>query len=150
VTGHIGKHPYGPGTGDGWLSLLWHPLEWRRDRDEERWQQVRDQRLAWKVQDIMYGLGLVQNDFSIGGGRAVHHPEVVSVSAGPPVTLDIRILPGQTPDDFGTDKCLKAFAYHLGVAKVQVDRLRTPLIRLKLGDSLPRASSTGEAVTTSR
>jgi hypothetical protein len=134
VTGHIGKHPHGSGNGDGWLSRLWHPLEWRRNRDEERWQQDLDQRLAWKVQDIMYGLGLIQYDFSIGGSRSVHYPEVASVSAGPPVTLNIRILLGQTPDDFDTAKCRKTFAYHLSVAKVEVERLRAPLIRLKLGD----------------
>jgi hypothetical protein len=113
-----------------WLSRLRHPLQWRRSRDLEQSQQTIDQQLAWRVQDIIAGLGLIHSDFSIGGGRIVHHPEVVSVAAGPPVGLDIRILPGQTPDDFAAHA--PAIAYDLGVAEVRVVPLGPYLIRLEL------------------
>lgn len=104
-------------------------------------RQEHDQILAWRVQDIIAGLGLTHTDFSIGGGWMVHVPEVVSVVAGPPVGLDIRTLPGQTPDDFAAHA--PAIAYNLGMAGVQVVPLGPSLIRLNL---LPGTScEVGEA-----
>jgi hypothetical protein len=109
---------------------LRHLLTWRRARQLKRARQEHDQRLAWRVTDIMVGCGLVQTDYSIGGGRMLHLPQVVSVVAGPPVGLDIRILPGQTPDDFVAHA--RVIAYNLGVAEVRVVPLGPSLIRLEL------------------
>jgi hypothetical protein len=95
-----------------------HPLSRREARRRERIRQAGDQALAWRVQDVLVGCGLTRMDFSIGGGRTLHAPEVVSVSAGPPVRLTIRTLPGQTPDDFA--RHAPAIAYNLGVAQVRV------------------------------
>jgi hypothetical protein len=111
-------------------SLLRHPLARRRARQLERARQTRDQVLAWRVQDIIAGRGLSQTAFSIGGGRTIRVPQVVSVIAGPPVGLNIRTLPGQTPDDFATHA--PAIAYNLGVAEVRVVPLGPSLIRLEL------------------
>lgn len=111
-------------------SLLRHPLAWRRARRDERIQWVSDQRLAWHVQDVLVGCGLVQDDYSVGGGRVFHIPQVISVRNGPPVTLDVRMLPGQTPEDFVAHA--SAMAYDLGVAEVRVVPLEAPLIRLEL------------------
>lgn len=130
------KHPHGRGRGKasavsaGWLSRLRHPLAWRRSRDLERLQHVRDELLAWRVQDVFAGLGLTHADYSIGGGRSLHIPEVVAVAAGPPAKLDIRILPGQTPDDFAAHAV--AIAYNLGVARVRIVPLGPSRIRLEL------------------
>jgi len=110
--------------------LLRHPLAWRRARRHQRTNQVNNQRLAWRVQDVLVGCGLSQADYSIGGGRGFHIPQVISVSNSPPVTLDIRMLPGQTPKDFITHA--PAIAYDLGVAEVRVTLLEVPLIRLEL------------------
>jgi len=102
-------------------------------RQPNRTPQEHNQTLAWRVQDIIAGLGLTQTDFSIAGGRSVHIPEVVSVAAGPPVGLHIRTLPGQTPDDFTAHA--PAIAYNLGdlgVAQVRVVPLGPSLIRLDL------------------
>jgi hypothetical protein len=113
-----------------WLSRLRHPLEWRHNRDLERRQQVGYERLAWRVEEIIAGLGLTQDDFSIASGRVYHVPQVVSVDPGPPVGLDIRILPGQSPDDFSAHAA--AIAYDLGMAKVRVVPLGPSAIRLEL------------------
>jgi hypothetical protein len=117
-------------------SLLRRPLARRRARQLERIRQARDQardqKLAWRVQDILAGHGLTQTAFSIGGGRTIYVPQVVSVIAGPPVGLDICPLPGQTPDDFA--KHAPALAYNLGVAEVRVVPLGPSLIRLELLD----------------
>jgi hypothetical protein len=45
------------------------------------------------------------------------------------VSLDIRLLPGQTPEDVAH---AWAMAYDLGVTKVRVIPLESPLIRLQL------------------
>ena len=126
------KHRHGHGSGGAGLRLSWlrHPLEWRHSRDLERRQQDRDEHLARRVQDIIAGLGLTQMDFSIGGGRVVHIPKVVSMAAGPPVGLDIKILPGQSPEDFSAHE--RTIAYDLGVAEVRVVPLGPDRIRLEL------------------
>ena len=101
----------------------------RHNRVLERMRQEGEQRLAGRVQGIIVGLGLTQADFSLGGGRSLRIPEVISVTARP-VGLDIRMLPGQIPDDFAAHA--KRFAYGLGAAEVRVIPLRPPLIRLIL------------------
>ncbi|MDQ3153875.1 MAG: hypothetical protein M3R63_19910 [Actinomycetota bacterium] len=116
-------------------SLLLHPLARRRARQIERTRKVGDQRLAWRVQDILAGLGLTQSDYSIGGGRTVHIPTVVAVTAGPPVGLEIRILPGQMPDHFA--RHASVIAYNLGMAEVRVVPLGPFLIRLELVQHRP-------------
>jgi Domain of unknown function (DUF1918) len=130
------KHRRTPGSdavavGDApLLSRLRHPLEWRHDRDVARRQQAAYEQLASRVEDIIAGLGLVHDDFSIAGSRTFHVPEVVSVTPGPPVGLDIRMLPGQSPDDFSAHA--PAIAYDLGMAEVRIVPLEPSLIRLEL------------------
>jgi hypothetical protein len=68
--------------------------------------------------------------FSIGGGRIVHTPQVVEMTAGPPLQVFIRILPGQSPSDFAAHA--PAIAYNLGVAEVEVVPVDPSLIRLDL------------------
>jgi hypothetical protein len=92
--------------------------------------QEHDQALAWRVQDIIAGLGLTQAGSSVGGGRTTHIPQVISVADGPPVGLTIRMLPGQMPEDFAAHA--RAFAYNLGVAHVRVVPLGPSRIRLDL------------------
>jgi hypothetical protein len=103
-----------------------YPLTRRRVRQRTQ----HDQQLAWRVQDILVGCGLSQAEYSIGGGRVLHSPHVVSVVPGPPVGLNIRMLPGQIPDDFAAHA--QKIAYHLGVAKVRVITLGPFLIQLEL------------------
>ncbi|MGH3853851.1 MAG: DUF1918 domain-containing protein [Pseudonocardiaceae bacterium] len=120
-----------------WLSRLRHPLARGHNRDLERRQQVGYEPLAGRVEEIIAGLGLTQSDVSIAAGRVFHTPQVVSVDPGPPVGLDIRILPGQSPDDFSAHAA--AIAYDLGMAEVRVVPLGPSVIRLELlpHDRLP-------------
>lgn len=111
-------------------SLLRRLLGRRSARRLERAHQEHDQRLAERLQEIIAGRGLIQADYSIGGGRCVHAPQVISVATGPPMRLDIEILPGQTPDDFAAHA--SAIAYNLGVGEVRVIPLTPFVIGLEL------------------
>ncbi len=111
-------------------SLLARLLARRRVRRLERLHWEHDQRFAWFVQDVLAGCGLTQQDYSIGGGRSVHVPHVIAVNPGPPVSLDVRILPGQLPEDFAAHA--EAIAYDLEVSDVRVIPLGPSLIRLEL------------------
>jgi len=105
---------------------------WARRRAQELQlrRQAAYQRLAWHVQDILVGCGLFQADFSIGGGRVFHIPQVVSVVSGPLVKQNVRMLPGQIADDFAEHA--QRIAYNLDVAEVRVIPLGPYLIRLEL------------------
>ncbi len=124
-----------------WHPRLRHPLERGHSRDLGRRQQVGYEHLARRVEEIIAGLELTHSDFSIAAGRVFHVPQVVSVDPGPPVGLDIRMLPGQTPDDFSAHA--GAIAYDLGLAEVRVVPLGPSVIRLELlpHDWLPRPAS---------
>jgi hypothetical protein len=124
------RHARSAGGENPWLSRLRHPLEWRHNRDLERRRQAGYERLAGRVEEIIAGLGLVQSDFSIASGHIFHIPQVVSVDPGPPVGLDIRILPGQSPDDFSAHA--ETIAYDLGMAEVRVVPVGPSAIRLEL------------------
>ena len=102
----------------------------RRAQRIERMRQARDRMLAKRMHDIMAGCGLSQADYSIGGGRVVRVPEVVSVVAGSPMALNLRILPGQTPSDFAAHA--SAIAYGLDMAEVRVVPLAPSMIQLEL------------------
>jgi hypothetical protein len=135
------RHTRSAGTEPPWLSKLRHPLEWRHNRDLERRRQTGYERLARRVEEIIVGLGLTQSDYSIASGRVFHIPQVVSVDPGPPVGLDIHILPGQSPDDFSAHAT--TIAYDLGMADVRVVPVGPSVIRLELlpHDRLPGPTS---------
>lgn len=76
---------------------------------------------TWRVGNLFVGSGLSQAHYSIGGGRFVH----IRTGLGghrPYVGLGIRMLPGQTPDDFTAQAT--AIAYNLGVARGPSDPAR--------------------------
>jgi hypothetical protein len=110
-----------------WLRrLLGRP----RARRLELMRQVAYARRVQYVRKIIAERGLAQHDYSIAGGRSVHIPQVVAMNPGPPETVDIRMLVGQTPDEFA--KQAPAIAYNLGVAEVRVIPIGPHLIRLEL------------------
>ena len=113
-----------------WRSKLRHPLEWHHHRDRERREQVAHERLAQRVEEILAGCGLGQEDDSIAAGRIYHFPQVTSVAAGPPMSVDIRMLEGQSPDDFSAHAA--TIAHDLGMAEVRVIPLDPSAIRLQL------------------
>lgn len=137
------------------LYWLLHPLEWRHRRERQRERQARDEYLAWRVEHILAGLNLTHTDFTVGAGRMVHVPEAVAVTAGPPVGVEIRMLPGQTPDDFAAHA--PAIAYNLGVARIRIVplgpcRIRLELLPLdtRLGASAHRTAPSGPRTAVSR
>ena len=111
-------------------SLLGHLLGRHRARQLQSTHQPHSQQLARRVEQVLIGCGLTQADYSIGGGRVFHFPQVVSVVMGAPIRVNIRILPGQMPDDFAAHT--RAIAYNLGVADVRVVPQGPFLIRLEL------------------
>jgi hypothetical protein len=123
------------------FSLIMHlptVLRYLLARHRARWRERMrrpSQQLAREVQDILIGCGLTRAAFSVGGGRSLHVPEVVSMAAGPPVSLDIRILPGQMPDHYA--KHAQTIAYNLDMAEVRVVPLGPYLIRLELLPKTP-------------
>jgi hypothetical protein len=108
-------------------SLL-RPLARHRALQLVRAHQRNKQELAWRVQDVLAGCGLVQTDYSIASGRVVHIPEVVSVVTGPVARVKLRLVVGQMPKDFTAQA--QALAYHLGADEVDIVPLAPPFIRL--------------------
>jgi hypothetical protein len=98
-------------------SLLRHPVSVAPPRQLERTRQEHDQPLAWRLQDILSGCGLTQAHFSVAVSHVFHVPQVVSVVVGPPVGLDIHILPGQTPDSPTTIRNEQPLGDHLGTTR---------------------------------
>lgn len=111
-------------------SRLWHPLEWHHKRELEQGRHLSHERLAWRVEEIFAGCGLGQEDYSVAAGRVYHFPQVVSVATGPPASVDVRMLPGQSPDDFSAHA--ETIAYDLGMGEVRVTPLGPARIRLEL------------------
>ncbi len=125
-----------------WLSRLRHPLERRHTGDLEPRHQAAYERLAERVEEIIAGLGLIEDDFSISAGRIYHFPRVIAVHPGPPLAVDIHILPGQSPENYSAHAT--AIAYDLGMAEVHVVPLGPAEIRLELLPHDPHAGqSTG-------
>ncbi len=113
-----------------------YPPTRRHARESERMHQEGTQRLVERVHDVISGLGLTQTHYSIGGGRTVRSPEVISVTERP-MSFDIRMLAGQIPDDFVAQS--KRIAYNLGVAEVRVVPIGHSLIRLILMPEISRS-----------
>ncbi|MGH3782033.1 MAG: DUF1918 domain-containing protein [Pseudonocardiaceae bacterium] len=113
-----------------WRSRLRHPLEWHHKRDLERGRHIAHERLAMRVEEILIGCGLVHEDYSIAAGRVFPFPRVVSVTDGPPLSVDVHMLPGQSPDDFSAHAA--KIAYDLGMAEVRTIPLGPSRIRLEL------------------
>lgn len=78
----------------------WTPLGWlRRRREAQRlawWTTV----LGWRWSDTADGANLVNRTVTAGGLPHTSTPTVRSVDPGPPVTLVVRMLPGQVIADF--------------------------------------------------
>jgi S-DNA-T family DNA segregation ATPase FtsK/SpoIIIE len=78
----------------------WTPLGWLRRREEARrlawWRTV----LGWQWSDTMEGAGLGHHTLTAAGIPHTSTAQVHSVDPGPPVTLIVRMLPGQVVGDF--------------------------------------------------
>jgi hypothetical protein len=121
------------------LPSRFRPLARRRALRSEQHQLRRDQNLAWRAQEVFAGLGLVTGQTSIAAGQTVSIPHVIRVNAGPPVSLVVRILPGQVVGDFAEQS--SRIAANLGVARVRVVSLGPLLLRFELLENDPLRES---------
>lgn len=121
------------------LPSRFRPLARRRVLRSEQHQLRRDQNLAWRAQEVFAGLGLVTGQASIAAGQTVSIPHVIQVDAGPPVSLVVRILPGQVVADFAEQS--SRVAANLGVARVRVVSLGPLLLRVELLENDPLRES---------
>jgi hypothetical protein len=99
-------------------------------RRREQIHRENEQRYIKHVEEILGACGLVEVGDSVAGGRTFYFPEVVSIDPGPPETFVIRMLPGQTPDDFAAHGT--AIGYDLGGSDIRVTDLGVPLISLEV------------------
>jgi hypothetical protein len=121
------------------LPSRFRPRARRRALRREQWAWERDQRLAWHGQEVFAGLGLVTGQSSIAVGQTVSIPHVIQVHHGPPVSLIVRILPGQVAEDFAERS--GRIAQNMGVARVRVVSLGPAMIRLELLETDPLAQT---------
>jgi hypothetical protein len=106
------------------------PVPWWRRRRQEREQAEATRYLGWQWQDTALGAGLVRRTESAAGIPHVSMPELVRVDVGPPVTLVVRMLPGQLIDDYR--KQAHRIAEGMGVAMVRVSPGHIGWVRLGL------------------
>jgi DNA segregation ATPase FtsK/SpoIIIE-like protein len=112
------------------LPSRFRPLARRRVLRAEQFQWERDQRLAWRAQEIFAGVGLISAQSTIAAGHAILIPHVVQVRHGSPTSLIVRTLPGQLPEDYTLHA--DRIARSLGVARIRIIGIGPSLIRVDL------------------
>jgi DNA segregation ATPase FtsK/SpoIIIE, S-DNA-T family len=109
---------------------------WVADRREVRAQQYMQQRLAVRMTDVLMGTALARRDVTGGGGPVVLSPQVAAVMIGPPLCMNLRLLPGQTAADveLESDRLAEAF----GARRVRIIPRAPGWVRVELhrGDPL--------------
>lgn len=119
---------------DPWWTPRW--LRRRREADElARWATE----VMWQWCDTMKGTHLSHPSRTAGGIHHIVAPQVRSVEPGPPVTLLVRMLPGQVVEDFEADS--HRIAEGMGVPAVRIVPLDAGLLQVLLlvGESLSPA-----------
>ena len=95
----------------------WTPRWLRRRREEDvlsRWATE----VMWQWSDTMEGTHLSHPSRTAGGIHHIVAPQVRSVDPGPPVTLLVRMLPGQLAEDFEAES--HRIAEGMGVPAVRI------------------------------
>ncbi|MFC5996743.1 FtsK/SpoIIIE domain-containing protein [Pseudonocardia hispaniensis] len=87
-------------------------------------------RLGWCWEDTVTGAGLVHHSKTAAGIPHTSAPRVQWVEGGPPLTLVVRMLPGQVADDFRAQA--HRLAEGMGVAMVRVSTDRHGWLRVAL------------------
>jgi S-DNA-T family DNA segregation ATPase FtsK/SpoIIIE len=93
-------------------------VSWWRRRREERAQAEFATVLGWQWTDTVDGANLVHRTSTGAGIPHTSAPRVMSVDIGPPLTLHVRMLPGQVVDDFRAQA--HRLAEGMGVAMVRM------------------------------
>ena len=106
------------------------PLGWWRRRRKARELDWLAQEYGWRWAETVDGAGLVHRTASSAGYPHTAVPQVHWVEEGPPVTLVVRMLPGQVVDDYRAQA--HRLAGGMGVAMVRVSSARYGWLRVAL------------------
>ena len=120
-------------------SSSWMPRWLRRHREADdlaRW--VSDVTRQWT--DTMDGARLAEHGQSAAKLPVTVAPQVESVDPGPPMTLLVRMLPGQSVDDF--QEKAQRIATGMEVSKVEIAPFDGALINVVLLDHDPQSEIT--------
>lgn len=106
------------------------PVAWWRRRREARELDEYARYLGWQWTDTVDGAHLVHH--TVTAARIPHTsvPQLVAVEAGPPLTLVVRMLPGQVVDDYRAQA--HRLAEGMGVPMVRVTPFRHGWVRVAL------------------
>jgi S-DNA-T family DNA segregation ATPase FtsK/SpoIIIE len=105
-------------------------MSWWRRRAEERDLDQQARYLTWQWNDTADGANLVHRGQSAAGISHTSIPALVFIEAGPPLTLIVRMLPGQLVDDFRAQA--HRIAEGMGVPMVRISTERHGWVRVAL------------------
>ncbi len=118
----------------------WWPPRWlqrqREERDLTRWVTE----VGWQWSDAVDGANLTRHTQTAAKIPVTVAPQVHSVEPGPPVTLLVRTLPGQTVDDFQDQA--QCIADGMGVPIIHIEPYDTGWITVALLDHDPESTAT--------
>ncbi len=131
VTERIFDEDEGPSGPSSWV-----PRWLRRQREaDDLAQWVSQVTRQWT--DTMDGAKLAEHSMSAGKLAVTVAPQVESVDPGPPLTMLVRMLPGQSIDDF-QDKA-ERIAVGMQVSTVEITPFDRGLINVVLLDLDPQS-----------
>jgi len=101
ISSGVGKRPVNQHESNrrcSWWKPRW--LQRRREADElARWATE----VMWQWNDTIDNTNLAHHTVTASRLPVIVAPQVESVDSGPPVTLLVRMLPGQVIDDFAAE-----------------------------------------------
>jgi S-DNA-T family DNA segregation ATPase FtsK/SpoIIIE len=113
-----------------WWTPRW--LQRRREADElARWASA----VVWQWNDTMSNTDLAHHTVTAARVPLMVAPQVQSIDPGPPVTLLVRMLPGQVMDDFETQT--HRIAAGMDVPAVRITPWSHGVIKVTLLDHQP-------------
>ncbi|MGH3696101.1 MAG: hypothetical protein ACRDRX_19270 [Pseudonocardiaceae bacterium] len=124
----------------------WWPPRWLRRQREERELARWVTEVSWQWSDAVDDANLTRHSQTAAKIPVTIAPQVHSVEPGPPVTLLVRMLAGQTVDDFQTHA--QGIADGMGVPMVHIEPYDTGWITVSLLDHAPESTATPRGMAT--
>lgn len=118
----------------------WWPPRWLQRRREKRELARWVTEVGWQWSDAVDGANLTRHTLTPAKIPVTIAPQVNSVDPGPPVTLLVRLLPGQTVDDFQDQA--QCIADGMGVPMVHIEPYDAGWITVALLDHDPESVAT--------
>lgn len=129
----VDQHASGLGGSRSWWTPRW--LQRRREADElSRWASE----VGWQWNETMDATNLAHHTVTAARLPLRLVPQVQSVDPGPPVTLLVRMLPGQAVDDFQSQE--HRIAANMDVPMVCITPYGHGLIKAVFLDYEPRGA----------